>query len=321
MKKLLFPDLYCPFPSQINKYADVLEDYALEWVLRFNLLENELAYQRFTKAKFYLMTPICYPYCEIEELKIANDWLSWMMSWDIKCETSNLGKEPDRLKLLHKRFIEVLSGAELKSDDVSRTLAFYEMRQRILQRGGAKWMPNFVRTVELYLYGCYQEANFQQTSVPDIEEYINLRRLTGAMEPFLELIEFCDHLILPEHLKENRTYNNLRTLANDVGCVCNDIFSASKEIANGEFHNLVSVLNIQEKLSLKQSFKRAVEIHNQLVEKMISLEKSMPSFDAQTDCEVTRYILALNAWIVGHYNWYFLTGRYETVENRKLVNS
>ncbi|MHC5730433.1 MAG: terpene synthase, partial [Nostoc sp.] len=38
MQQLLSPGLYCPFPSQINKDVDILEEYALEWVLNFNLL-------------------------------------------------------------------------------------------------------------------------------------------------------------------------------------------------------------------------------------------------------------------------------------------
>lgn len=41
MKELLSSDLYCPFSSHINKHVDVLEEYALEWVTRFNLLANE----------------------------------------------------------------------------------------------------------------------------------------------------------------------------------------------------------------------------------------------------------------------------------------
>lgn len=52
MNEFILPELYCPFPSRINKYAEILEDYSLEWVLRFNLLANESSYRRFCKSKF-----------------------------------------------------------------------------------------------------------------------------------------------------------------------------------------------------------------------------------------------------------------------------
>jgi hypothetical protein len=72
MEKLILPDLYCPFPSQINTYAGVLEDYAFEWVLRFNLLPNESTYQHFLKTNFFWLTSCAYPNYNLEELKIGN---------------------------------------------------------------------------------------------------------------------------------------------------------------------------------------------------------------------------------------------------------
>ncbi|WP_292799453.1 hypothetical protein [Nostoc sp. NMS7] len=70
MKQLLYPDLYCPFPSQINKYIDILEEYALEWVLRFNLLAEESTYKRFCKSKFFFLAASAYPYSNIEERRL-----------------------------------------------------------------------------------------------------------------------------------------------------------------------------------------------------------------------------------------------------------
>ncbi|WP_338421706.1 hypothetical protein [Nostoc flagelliforme] len=65
MEKLISADLFCPFSPQINKNINVLEEYALEWVLGFNLLANESSYQRFCKSKFFLMAATTYPYCNL----------------------------------------------------------------------------------------------------------------------------------------------------------------------------------------------------------------------------------------------------------------
>ncbi|MBW4555015.1 MAG: terpene synthase [Trichormus sp. ATA11-4-KO1] len=320
MQKFILPDLYCPFPHQFNQYVDVLEENYLDWVIRFNLLANESAYQRFSKAKFFLLIASCYPYCQLEELKIANDWLSWMMTWDDECDISDLSKEPELLKSFHKRFIEVLNGAELTSQDTLRSHALADLRRRMFQRNGAKSFHHFVHSVEDYLHGCVQEAiNRLQENVPDINTYIHLRRSTGAMEPLFELIEFSNHLLIPVSLREHEILKSLKMMTNNIVCWCNDIFSAPKEMANGDVHNLVLVLHYQQKLTLEKAINCAAQMHDEEIQAMINLEASTPSFGEQIDTELAKYVSGLHAWIGGHLNWYSLSGRYKTLEKPDLV--
>jgi len=319
MNNLIIPSLYSPFPYQFNKYLEVLENTVFDWVLRFNLLADESAYQRFSKAKFYLLIASCYPHCELEELKIANDWLSWMMTWDDQCDISNLSTEPEVLTALHKRFIEVLNGAELTSGDSLRSHALVDLRQRMLQKGGARTFHNFVHSVEDYLHGCVQEAiNRSQESVPDLDTYIHLRRSTGAMEPLFELIEFTNHLNIPKILRDYEKLKSLKIMTNNIVCWCNDIFSAPKEMASNDVHNLVLVLHYQQKQPLEQAFKSAAAMHDREIRNMLDLEASIPSFGENVDRELAKYISGLNCWIGGHLNWYSLSRRYQTVEKPQV---
>lgn len=316
MKSPLIPELYCPFPSRVNKYVDLLEDYATQWVMRFDLVADESAYQRFLKAKFYLLIAGCYPDCELEELKIANDWLSWQMTWDITCETSELGKQPEKLKTLHQRFIEVLNGAELKSDDIPRTRAFHDLRQRILQAKGARTLPYFVSAVNDYLRACMQEAtNFKQSTIPDVETYIALRRLSASGDSYIELIEFIDHLTIPDFVREHNIIKELKLMTNNILAWCNDIFSAPKEIAEGDFHNLVLVLQYQQQIPLEQAFKLAAEMHDREIINLLDLEASIPSFGKEVDAEVAKYITGLHSWIRGNLDWSSTTARYHSRES------
>lgn len=322
MHQFIAPSLYCPFPCQINKYADVLEDYALKWALSFNLIANESARSRFCKAKFFWLIAATYPNCQLEELKIANDWLSWFITWDDECDMLDLSNQPEVQACFHNRFIEILNGAELTNQDTPRTHALSDIRHRILQTGGAKTFHNFVRSVEDYLHGYVQEAiNRRDGTVPDIHTYIILRRLTGAMEPLFELIEFCNHLMLPNFLREHEIWRNLKIKTNNIVCWCNDIFSAPKEMASGDVHNLVLVLHYQQQLPLEQAIKRAAEIHNQEVCSMMNLEAFMPSFGEEVDAELAKYISGLHAWISGHCEWYAQTGRYQFSQRQELVKA
>ncbi|MEH2237284.1 terpene synthase family protein [Nostoc sp.] len=322
MKEITIPDLYCPFPTQINKHVDVLQEYAFEWVLRFNLLADESSYQRFSKANFFLLAAGTYPSCQLEELKIANDLLSWLFIWDDQCDLSDLGKQPELLKGFHNRFLEILNGEELTNQDVPLAHALSNLRYRILERGNTKWFHHFLRSFKGYFQGCVEEAtNRIQGVVPDIDIYMAIRILAGGVEPVIELIEFCDHLIIPDFVREHDIVKKLKLMATKVLCWGNDIFSALREMADGDVHNLVLVLHYQQKLPLEQAIKRAAEIHDQDVRTMMILEASIPTFGEEIDAELAKYISGLHSWISANLDWCAQTTRYQTAEKLEVIKS
>jgi len=320
MKQSKFSDLYCPFSSHINKYGDVLETYAIEWALRFNLLASESDYKHFSKLKGYLLATYTYPFCQLEELKIAADWINWLFIWDDQCDMSDLGKQPEVLKVFHKRFLELLNGSELTSNDIPIGHVLSDLRQRILQIGSAKSLNYFVRSVEDYFDGCEKEAtNRAQGIIPNIDTYSIIRMLCGAVDSVIELVLLCNQIQLPDSLRENDIIKKLKLMTNRIIVLCNDIFSVSKEMANGDVTNIVFILHYQEKISLEEAIKRAAEMHNQEVKSMINLETSIPSFGEEVDAELAKYILGMHTWISGHLDWCFCTARFQNLEKLDLL--
>ncbi|MCX7593946.1 MAG: terpene synthase [Fischerella sp.] len=320
MNKSIFSQLYCPFPSQINKYVDVLEENALEWVSRFQLLADESSYHRFRKSKFFLLSAGAFPDCEFEELTVVNDWVTWLFIWDDQCDMSDIGKKPELVEFFHNRFLDILKGAELTSNDIPLSYALGDIRQRILEKGTKRWFDYFVNAVEQYFDGCILEAkNRAQGIVPNADIYTKIHMSSGAMESSMEFIEFCNHLNFPDFVRTNDIVRKLTNMTNKIVCWCNDIFSASREMASGDVHNLVLVLHYQQELSLEQAMKRAVEMHNQEVQIMIDLESSLPSFGKELDAELNKYISGLHSWISGNLDWSFRSGRYQNVEKLELL--
>ncbi|MEH1865680.1 MAG: terpene synthase family protein [Nostoc sp.] len=319
MQQLIFPDLYCPFPSQTNKYVDVLEEYSLEWVVRFNLLANESSYKRFCKSKFFFLAASAYPHCQLEELKIANDWLSWAFIWDDQCDLSNLGRKPDILKYFHKRFLEILNGAELTSKDIPLAYALSDLRQRILQTASQEWFDYFVVRYEGYFDGCFQEAvNRAQEIAPDVDSYMLIRRSTLGGYVFLALMEFCNSLIIPDSLRNHKVMKELKLMAINILAWCNDIFSVEREMLSGDVHNLVLIIHNQQNFSLEEAIIATSEMHDREVHRLQELELSLPSFGEKLDIEIAKYISGLHSWISANLNWYYHSGRYETIESLEL---
>lgn len=322
MSNLIYPDLYCPFPSQINKHVDVLESHAMEWVMRFNLLKDEQSYQRFRKSKFYWLAASAYPNCQFEELKIANDVISWLFVWDDKCDISDLGKRPELINTFCNRFIEILNGAETTSKDIPLSHALSDVRKRIIQKGNLAFFHHFVYNFEHYFYGCIQESNNRlHVKLPTLEAYIKIRNSTSAAPLCLNLIEFCDHLIIPYSLRNHEIVSKITWMTVNILAWSNDIFSLEKEISLGEFHNLVLVLKHQQDIPLDKALILATEIHNKEVQNLISLEASMPYFGKEIDAEIAKYFSGFYSWIRGNIDWYSHSHRYQITENIELYAS
>ncbi|GAA6617801.1 terpene synthase family protein [Scytonema sp. NUACC26] len=315
MTQLTFPKLHCPLPSQINKYVDAMGDYSLEWVSRFNLLAKESTYRRFSKSKFFLLAARAYPNCPLEELKIGNDWLSWVFIWDDLCDLSELKTQPEALKVYHKRFLKILNGAELTSNDVPLTHALYDLRQRTVQRASKEWFRHFLLCFEEYFQGCVEEAAVRaQNIVPDVDTYMMIRRASVGGNLFLTVSEFCNNFMLSDFLRNHDFVDKLKLMTINVLAWCNDVFSASREMASGDVHNIVLVLHYQQQLSLETALERAVIMHDEEMESLISLEASIPVFGNKLDTELAQYISIMHTWIRGNLDWYSYTDRYQSVE-------
>lgn len=322
MEKFIFPDLYCPFPSQINKHVDVLEDYALQWVTRFNLLKDESAYQQFRKSKFYLLAASAYPNCQLEELKIANDVISWLFIWDDQCDMSYLGKQPEFLKSFCNRFIEILNGAELTSQDIALGYALNDIRKRIIKRGSITFFHHFVCNFEDYFHGCLEEANNRvQLILPALDAYIAIRSSSAAATLCLTLIEFCDQVMIPYSLRNHEIINKINRMTTNILAWTNDIFSVEREMSSGEVHNLVLILKVQNNSTLKEAITSAAELHDKEVKSLANLEASIPYFGKEVDAEIAKYLSGLHSWIRGNLDWYSQSGRYQIVESMELFAS
>ncbi|MBD2452672.1 terpene synthase [Nostoc sp. FACHB-87] len=321
MEKLVFPDLYCPFPSQTNKYVDILEDYAFEWVLSFNLLSNESTYRRFTKTKFFWLTSCAYPNYKLEELKIGNDWLSWLFIWDDQCDLSYLKNQPEEMKVIHKRFMEIFTGAEeITSTDIPLTHALYDLRQRMIKVWGNRYFHLLVPCLEDYFNGCVLQAtNHFRKTVPDLDTYVKTRRLSVAGDLMLAWIEYFNGLKIPNIVRKHKILEQINEKTTNIFAWCNDIYSLPKELASDDVHNLVLVLYYQNKISLEEAINRAIEMHNQEIQTLLKLEESLPSFGELIDAEIKKYLSGIHEWIRGNYDWSKKTDRYNSVENLDLV--
>jgi 5-epi-alpha-selinene synthase len=322
MKTIAIPDLYCPLPpSKANQYLSIIEEHSIKWLQQLNLFKNETIHTNFSKSKFFLLASYVLPECELEELKILNDWLSLMFTWDDQCDLLDLKTNPELLKFFQRRFIEILQGQELTDQDHSLSLGLKELRQRIYQRANNQSFHYFLQSFEGYLQGCFEEAMIRvQGIVPDIDTYMKSRNLSVGVRNCLALSEILNNCTLSDTLREQETVQQINQMAVNIIAWSNDIFSVSRELKSQDVHNLVIILHKRHKMPLEYAVQHVAEMHNLEVKKLLALQSSLPSFGENLDHELAKYISMVNSWIRGNLDWSSRSIRYQNMQALEIIN-
>ncbi len=333
MKQEIFviPELYCPFPPEVNPHADAVHAHTLAWARRFGLAKDEAGFERVRASKFARLVARAYPRAPRDELAIAADWNTWLFLLDDECDEAGIGKRPDRLAALHDRCLEVLSGQALDRlsvplrprpgrADVSLLRALHELRWRMQERMPQSWIDRFTVSVAEYFEAAVWEAgNRERGEWPNSVTYIRMRPYTGALYTVLDLIELSEGATLPLVVRKHPVYQALMLITNNVVCWYNDLFSIPKERAHGDMHNLALILQHQEDISLQEAVDGVAALAKQEIERFIAIERDLPSFGVEADGLVRRFVAGLCAWMRGNLDWSYESGRYHATETVELA--
>lgn len=112
------PELICPFPSATNPHAAVVEERAIEWGRRFKIITDNRVLDACACGQSLLLVAWAYPHAPIEALQLIADWNIWLLIWEDRCSSPELGTQPERLEAIHARFLAILSGAPSTAQDL-----------------------------------------------------------------------------------------------------------------------------------------------------------------------------------------------------------
>jgi 5-epi-alpha-selinene synthase len=317
VNNIKLPVLYWPFPSAINQHCEAAEPHSIEWLRSFNLVKNESAYKILRVTKFGVLVARAYPTVSLEALKILSDYTFWLAIADDEFEKVGISKQPELLEPVHTQLVDILKGrgASLTDTDSPLVLAFRDIWQRLYQlpNGTSQLMLHFAKNMEDYFQGVRWEAmNNAQGIMADLATYIEMRTFSIATYTCFSLIQITDGIALPLEVIEHPVLKLLELAANTISIYANDIISVAKEMREGNLHNLVLLLQHSYQISLQEAINRATELHDAEVRNFIELAAQLPSFGAEIDADLQRYILNLRFWVGGLLDWYQVTERYRS---------
>ncbi len=323
MEAITIPPIFCPFPPEINPHVAVAQQHVLEWVECFGLIQKESARQRFLRADFGQFAACTHPSIDIDDLALVSDWCAWLFLVDDQFDDGTLGTHLDKAREVTKAFLAVLSSERnnshqsLDSSDghSAAVVALADLWQRTRPYGQSGWSLRFYHHVADCFAGAQWEAqNRIQGTIPDVNEYIEKRRDTGAVYICLDLIDITKRINLPREIYEHATFQTLLDTASNVICWCNDIFSLEKEIKRGEYHNLVLVVRHADQSSLQEALDKVNDMVTEEMQQFLAAEQQIQGLFPEHIEDIQTYIDDLKSWIRGNIDWSSKTLRYSWIE-------
>ncbi|MEU1050740.1 hypothetical protein ABZ400_37205 [Streptomyces sp. NPDC005897] len=167
-----------------------------------------------------------------------------------------------------------------------------------------------------YFDALVEEAAYREAGrIPSLEEYCRFRRFTGPMQPLIDLVELSVSLRLPPGIYTRPEYLELIDATSDITSWANDIFSAGKELARGEVHNILHVMRHHMGIPLPEAARLAVGHVRARIEQMDQPAAALARWIKESGASpsgrqaVQTWVRALHEW-QHHCAYYFGKTRY-----------
>lgn len=315
MTHLQIPSLYSPFSPAIHPRShQVQKESVTRWMHRMGFTTVDKGYRTLQAGQFGLLMSRCYPTATLDMLVLLTDFTTWLFLWDDQVDQVDEregARRPEQVQAQNDRAQRLLLGNAPEVRDGPLVWGLWHILEGLKARMSGQWMHRFTLHLQEYFEATLLQAlDLWRGHTPDVETYTRLRRLTSGMFMAVDLIEVAERREVP---LQARIHPRLVEL---VGCTvnavawANDVFSCGKELLHGDHHNLVMALRNERGLTLEEAVLEAAALHDAEVRRFLECERALPSFGAEVDEAVIRYVRGLRYWMRANLDWSSLNGRY-----------
>jgi hypothetical protein len=303
--------LLCPFPAALHPDADRMQRQTIQWAFQYELISSQQERRHLEASHYTLLMARAYPTADPAALQLIADWNTWTFLLDDQFDEHVVGRNPDAVEHLHGQILSILAGAAPDAGDSTRIRALHNITSRLRVLGDGERMARFTTCVRETLAASLWEARNRRISVvPASDDYCYWRLFTSGVFCYFALIEVAEQMTLPTFVLDHPVIQQLARSANYVICWSNDLFSFTKEVAHGDVHNLVYIMQHEHHLALDDAIGYVTQRHDDEVRTFQQLRAALPRFGGFADDLVQRYVHGLEAWMRANMDWSMVTQRY-----------
>lgn len=308
---LRIPPLPCPFPSEINPHVEETERESFAWLCASDMLPDTATAERYRESRFGHLAARTYPRVDPDMLRLVTDWCMWLFAFDDGfCESERLSHSPGLIVRALPELLRVIDDPhppEHTDDPYARTLL--ELKGRIAAHARPEQLDRWCAATRDYVLAqVWEAANREADVIPTPEDYIFMRRRTGAMPPVITLIDIAGRFHLTPEQWLHPQVRELTQLCNDLVVWDNDVFSYAKERAHDQArHNLITVLVTHRGRTPREALDEVARMHARAVARMVELDADVRTWAPP---DVITYVRGLEHWVSGHIAYSLGSTRY-----------
>ncbi|BCL12924.1 terpene synthase family protein [Micromonospora sagamiensis] len=303
-----------PFPGRCHPAVAEVARESADWADRLGLTGSAESRRRLAGAAAADLAGRACPEAPVARLRLLTDLITWLFAVDDACDEDGLGDTPTRLAPTVAGLLDVL---DLRGDPAPpallgttgpRGVALHDLCRRVRARARPAVLLAFTGQLREYLLALlWEAANREHRRVPGVAEYVQMRRHTGAVHPSFTLTDLAYDGPPPDE-RTDPALAALETLAADLVCWCNDVFSYGKEYRlTGDGHNLVAAIAGEEQHAEQAALLAAAELFNRALAAYTERETALLR---TADPATHRFVAARRGWIRATWDWSLAASRY-----------
>jgi hypothetical protein len=314
------PRIELPYPSGISPDLEAARAHTLRWVMNRGLVTDAGALRAFDQGLFSSLAARAHPNARGADLKLMNDWLAWFFIFDDLFD-GPLGRDVEAVSAIVDEYVSLLQAETPQrhpSSPASLSYAFGELWERLSVGMSAAWRARYTRNFGNYLRALQREAQDRLQGVPgNLASYLDNRRDSIGVPTSLDCSERADHSELSPTLYDSEPMTSMRLLCAEIVLITNDIFSAPKEAAGAQMHNLVLLRMRDDPCDLPAAEAWAEGLLKEKVRDFEQAERRMRQ-GVQDEAEwgnIDRYITGMKNWMRATLDWSYESPRYPSAES------
>lgn len=177
------------------------------------------------------------------------------------------------------------------------------LRERLVEHGAStQWLARFGGHFRGWLTAVGKEMQLKGAStVPTVEEMLDIRRSSGAVYVFADFIELAYRMNIPPRLWNDPELEELHRIAAKAIIYANDILSYARESLHGHSMNVLTAMCHYDGYTLGAAIHVLLKSHNRECSEMHRLARRI---QATTDNSgVHRFVTRLQEFAHGLFEW------------------